>query len=110
MKGLLVYKNEDYKKNKSYAQLLIEYGKLLDLEIEVVHYEAIQMGVDEKGLWISSNHRSLEAIDFVINRTRESMLSKQLELMGIKVFNSYEVTHLANHKGRTHQFISSLGI
>ncbi|MBU3812799.1 MAG: hypothetical protein H9893_14275, partial [Candidatus Niameybacter stercoravium] len=70
----------------------------------------LQLGVDEDGPWLNHKGKRLAGLDFAINRSRESMLSKQLELMGIRVFNSYEVTYLANHKGRTHQFISSLGI
>ena len=108
--GLLIYKREDYRVNESYAAMLMEYGKKNQLYIQLVFYEDLQLGVDEDGLWMSHKGKRLEGVDFAINRSRESMLSKQLEFMGIRVFNSYEVTYLANHKGRTHQFISSLGI
>ncbi|MBC8578254.1 ATP-grasp domain-containing protein [Zhenhengia yiwuensis] len=108
--GLLIYKREDYRVNESYVAMLMEYGKKNQLYIQFVFYEDLQLGVDEDGLWMSHKGKRLEEVDFAINRSRESMLSKQLEFMGIRVFNSYEVTYLANHKGRTHQFISSLGI
>lgn len=110
MIGLVIYKEADYLINQSYAKMLVEYGLEEDLKIQVVMYEGLKLGVGEKGLWIKNGEEYIEDIDFVINRSRESMLSKQLELMHIPVFNSYEVTHLANHKGRTHQFVSSLGI
>lgn len=110
MKGLLVYRRADYLINKSYAKMLVQYGLEEGLEIEVACYEDLRLGVDEKGLWIKHKKALIDKIDFIINRSRESILSKHLELIGIPVFNSYEVTHLANHKGRTHQFVSALGI
>ena len=110
MEGLLIYKREDYLKNTSYANMLIEYGSLEGLEIRCICFEDIRFGVDEKGLWLSIDKQPIEPIDFVINRTRETMLAKQFEQMGIRVFNSSEVTHIANHKGRTHQFVSALGL
>lgn len=110
MKGLVVYKKADYLINQSYADMLVQYGLEQGLEIQVALYEELRLGVGETGLWIKNKEELIENVAFVINRSRESMLSKQLELMHIPVFNSYEVTHLANHKGRTHQFVSSLGI
>lgn len=110
MKGLLIYKKEDYLKNTSYANMLIEYGKLEGLEIQCICFEEVSFGVNEEGLWLSVNKKPIEEVDFVINRTRETMLAKQFESMGIRVFNSSEVTYIANHKGRTHQFVSSLGL
>ena len=109
-KGLLIYKKQDYELNKTYASMLIEYGKSHHMQVQLVLYEDIQYGVDQEGLWIQHQGQKIGEIDFVINRSRESMLSRHLEWMNIKVFNSYEVTHLANHKGRTHQFISHIGI
>lgn len=96
--------------NQSYAKMLQRYGEEQGVAIEIVLYEDLQLGVYEEGLWIRYKGQAVEHLDFAINRSRESMLSKQLELMGIRVFNTYEVTHLANHKGRSHQFISHLGI
>lgn len=110
MIGLVVYKKADYLINQSYANMLVQYGLEQGLEIQVALYEELRIGVGDTGLWIKNKERLIENVAFVINRSRESMLSKQLELMHIPVFNSYEVTHLANHKGRTHQFVSSLGI
>ena len=110
MKGLLIYKREDYLKNTNYANMLMNYGKQEGLEIECICYEDIQIGVNQDGLWINANMQKVHNIDFVINRTRESILGKQFEQMGIRVFNSSEVTYIANHKGRTHQFVSGLGL
>lgn len=52
----------------------------------------------------------LTDIDFVINRTRDSLIGTHFEKMGCKVFNSSIVTEICNHKGKTHQLINSHGI
>lgn len=52
----------------------------------------------------------LKDIDFVINRTRDSLIGKHFEKMGCKVFNNSEVTEICNHKGKTHQLVNSHGI
>ncbi len=61
----------------------------------------------------SSNPYTLSPLvdfDFVINRTRDSMIATHFEKMGCKVFNSSIVTEICNHKGKTHQLINSQGI
>ncbi|MEE1072690.1 MAG: hypothetical protein U0L26_09960 [Cellulosilyticum sp.] len=46
------------------------------------------------------------AVDFVINRTRDSLIATHFEQMGCKVFNNSKVTEICNHKGKTHQLIN----
>ena len=43
--------------------------------------------------------------DFVINRSRDYIISKEYEKIGIRVFNSSEVTRIANNKGLTYKFL-----
>lgn len=52
----------------------------------------------------------LKDTDFVINRTRDSLIGKHFEKMGCRVFNNSDVTEICNHKGKTHQLINSHGI
>lgn len=53
---------------------------------------------------------SFNDVNFVINRTRDSLIGAHFEKMGCKVFNSSVVTEICNHKGKTHQFINSHSI
>lgn len=55
----------------------------------------------------SYSYLPLKDIDFVINRTRGSLIGKHFEKMGCRVFNNSEVTEICNHKGKTHQLINS---
>lgn len=107
--GWLIYNRVDLEKNKVFAKMLIDYGKSSELELELFERETLILGVDEEGLYIQTPKGSVLP-SFVINRTRDSFFAKQLELMGVKVFNSYEVTDLCNDKRKTHQYINQLGI
>lgn len=49
-------------------------------------------------------------VDFVINRTRDTLVATHFEKMGCRVFNNSEVTELCNHKGKTHQLVNSANI
>lgn len=72
----------------------------------------------EPSPWVNSSLRlepspyicSPIEVDFVINRTRDTLIGTHFEKMGCKVFNSSMVTELCNHKGKTHQLVNAVGI
>lgn len=124
--GLLVYNQMDYDKNKWFANELITKAKALGLDLHLVLRENLILTIEDghfKTFWVASDfsteatqktesdaHLSPLDVDFVINRTRDTLISTHFEKMGCKVFNSAEVTELCNHKGKTHQFINAAGI
>lgn len=111
MKGWLVYLKEDIELNRVFAEALVGYGEAQGLEVELLLLEQLQMGIQDGCLCIKDQEGNLKAKpDFVINRSRDSMFAYQLEQMGVKVFNNAQVTYLCNHKSRTHQLVSALGI
>lgn len=109
IEGWVVYNREDLKKNISFATMIREYGLKRGLNIKILERENICMGVCKEGLFIKAEGQE-RLPQFVINRTRDSLFAKQLELLKIKVFNTYEVTDLCNNKLKTHQFVNQLGI
>lgn len=109
-RGWLVYNQEDYNKNNVYAEMLIEYGQAEGLEIELFIRETLVLGIEEAGLVVYQGDNRLEPPQFVINRSRDIDLAKHIEYMGVKVFNSSQVTEIANDKARSHQFVNRLGI
>lgn len=109
-KGWLIYNKEDYKKNKVYAKMLMDYGNKKGLDIELILREDLILGVDGIALVIDKQGERMKSPYFAINRSRDSQLAKHLEYMKCKVFNSSQVTEIANDKGATHQFINRLGI
>lgn len=109
IQGWLVYNQEDLKKNKFFAESLVRHGENLGLQMKLMVREEIVLGVNEEGLTMWCNE-STSLPTFVVNRTRDSFFAKHLELLGIRVFNSFQVTDLCNDKGKTHQFVNHLGI
>lgn len=110
--GLLLYTPEDYEKNKWFAGELITKASLYGLSLQLVLTTELLIGMDEEGLFYSvtsdaTKHRTL---DFLINRSRDSLISVHFEKLGCKVFNNSKVTEICNHKGRTHQLVNSTSI
>ncbi len=105
----LVYNREDAVKNSYFIDALITYARKCAIDLEFVLREKITLGMEGNHLFAAyKGQRSHPKL--VINRSRDSLLAKHLELMGIRVYNSYRVTHLCNHKARTHQFMSELEV
>lgn len=126
-KGLLLYNQVDYDKNKWFAGELISKAKILGIELTLVLRENLVLTIEEgcfKAFSYNASNFSTNAskkalhneylsplsVDFVINRTRDPLVGTHFEKMGCKVFNSAEVTELCNHKGKTHQLINAAGI
>lgn len=105
----LVYNQADYTKNSYFADELIAYAKMKNIHLELAIREKITLGIEDGALCLKHCNISSHP-QIVINRSRDSFLSKHLELMGIRVYNSYEVTDLCNNKSSTHQWISKLNI
>ena len=115
-KGLLIYNPEDYEKNKWFTQELLQKAALHNLSLTLVLRNELILSTDEKqglvAFHMVNPHALLPLVDldFVINRTRDSMIATHFEKMGCKVFNNSTVTEICNHKGKTHQLINSQGI
>lgn len=144
-KGLLIYNQMDYEKNKWFAHELISKASSFGLELSLVLHENLILTI-ENGKFLASIVSepslandvlsSVEAepslvenispnkmsepsliyklspgdVDFVINRTRDTLVATHFEQMGCKVFNHSKVTEICNHKGKTHQLVNHAGI
>ena len=134
--GLLIYNPEDYEKNKWFASELLTKAAHHGLSLKLILRHELVLSIEENaGLTafhlirasssedtsLSKDAPSLEDvssptlvpltdIDFVINRTRDSLIGTHFEKMGCRVFNNSTVTEICNHKGKTHQLINSRGI
>lgn len=94
LKGLLLYTEEDSRRNRRAIRLFQEAGQALEMQVELV--------TDAK--WLC------QYPDFVINRTRDWRLGEAFEQKGIPVFNSSEVTRVCNDKAVTLEAAEHLGI
>lgn len=115
LKGLLIYEEQDYIKNTWFAQHLITCAKDQGAELTLVLTKNLLLGYDQDGIFalhkkeVSSANRLIK-YDFIINRSRDSFISKQFELMGTRSFNNSKVIDICNDKLKTHQLINANGI
>ena len=144
-KGLLLYNQIDYEKNKWFAHQLVAKANQYHLELSLVLRENLTLTIENgqflalvvtepspnddvtclresepsptmnlstsaKEIASSQLELSPGDVDFVINRTRDSLVGVHFEKMGCVVFNNSTVTEICNHKGKTHQLVNNVGI
>lgn len=113
MKAWLIYKEEDVKKNQGYINSYIEEGEMLGITIRLVLAEELEFGVFNNQLSLIYKDNIInvkETLDFVICRTIYPLLSKQLEMMGVRVYNNAKVARICNDKAMTYQYVSKAGV
>lgn len=110
MIGWLIYRLKDAQKNKGYIDFYFEEGNKLGIDIRLILVEDLTFGVKNNTPFIEHKGKSLTNPNFVINRSRYPLLTKQLEEMGLKVFNNYKVAAICNDKAMTYQYISKLKV
>ena len=110
MVGWLIYSEQDVEKNKRYIEFYREEGKLQDIIINLILVEKLEFGIRNNSWFLSYNQEEIKYPDFVICRTIYPLLSKQLEYMGIIVFNNSQVAEICNDKAKTYQYVAKLGI
>lgn len=110
MVAWLIYFKDGAIRNEPYIKYYMEEGDKLDIQVKLILVEDLEFGVKNNTWYI--RHQGQEVInpDFVIVRAIYPLLSKQLELMGIKVFNNSLVSELCNDKAKTYQYLAKLGI
>lgn len=95
MTGYMIYEKNDAQKNKMYVEMHKEAFADFGVDIKLVLTDKIY----------KEYKMELGKPDFVINRSRDYIISKEYEKIGIRVFNSSEVTRIANNKGLTYKFL-----
>lgn len=95
MRGLLIYQPEDLVRNQWFAQELCKESAQYGLELLTVTTEQL-----------------LPAFvpDVVVNRSRDSAISRHYEAMGVRCCNNAAVTEITNDKWLTHQFLQQHGL
>ncbi len=108
--GWLIYSGPDMERNQEYIKWMLEEAADLDLNLTLLCKEELSLVMNSEKLSVFHQHTELDRPDFAIIRTIDFTLTKHLEFMGIKTFNSSEVSLLCNNKALTHQYLASLGI
>lgn len=117
MRAYLIYSAYEAKRNSAFADLLLQSAKEQSIDLELVLLEDISYGITSSSPTVWTNkcagmtcYKSLEDAGFVINRSKDSILSRQFELMGIRVFNSSSVSEMCNDKVKTYQYALSSNV
>lgn len=110
MVGWLIYHKEAAIYNERYIQFYIEEGRKLDVEVRLILVEELEFGVKNLTWFLKYRNEEIKLPDFAICRAIYPLLSRQLELMGIPVFNNSFVSEICNDKARTYQFLAKTGI
>lgn len=108
--GWLIYARKDYEKNREFARRFIDFASDYGLSISLVLREDIIFGIRDGSPFIDLNTCKGMLPRFAINRCMDPLLGKQLEIMGIRVFNPSAVSEVCNDKARTYQRIADLEI
>ncbi|WP_208591528.1 ATP-grasp domain-containing protein [Gracilibacillus suaedae] len=108
MNGWLVYRKEDSEKNHAFIDWIQTEAAKLGMELELVIYHELTYGIQDRRLFIDWKGRDYP--DFVMMRAIDPLLSRQFELLGIRVYNDSRVATIANDKAQTHQLFATYGI
>ncbi|MDC3412479.1 ATP-grasp domain-containing protein [Aquibacillus sp. 3ASR75-11] len=109
-KGWILYRAKDAKRNQAFIQWFQEESLKQSLSLELVFVEDLMIGIIDNQLQIKWRNRPVILPDFAIVRTMDPLLSQQLELLGIPVFNSSTVSRICNDKTLTHQYLATFGL
>ena len=109
-KAWLIYGKEDARRNESFIKMHQEAGKKLGLEIELLYAEEFSISVEQGENCLRYQGELLKKPDFVLCRTRDWLLTRQLEKMNISVFNNSEVSLVGNDKAIAYQEVAGLSI
>jgi gamma-F420-2:alpha-L-glutamate ligase len=110
MEAWIIYYRDSARYNEQYIQYYIKEGRKLGIEFRLILVEDLQFGVKNNGLYITYQNQNITKPDFVICRAIYPLLSKQLEFMGMKVFNNSFVSEVCNDKAKTYQYLAKTGI
>lgn len=90
MNGILIYTEEEAKRNSFAVEKIT--------------------GLLEIPLVISERDEIPDNIDFAVNRTDNAEIAKGLESRGVRVFNPYSLSLLANDKQKCYEFMQKNGV
>lgn len=93
MKLWMIYDREGMERNASYIQMYQERCRIYKIEVEPVLAETLPRHLQDGEMPVCA-----------LVRTIRPEINQMLEQAGIPVFNSYRVSYVCNHKGRTLEY------
>jgi gamma-F420-2:alpha-L-glutamate ligase len=106
----ILYYKESVCYNQKYIALYLKEGCQRGVDIRLILVEDLEFGVKDSHWFIRHLGKEIVPPDFVISRVIYPLLNRQLELMGIRVFNNSFVSEICNDKAKTYQYLAKTGI
>ncbi|MDF2908168.1 MAG: hypothetical protein K0R34_3489 [Herbinix sp.] len=110
MVAWIIYHRENAIYNQQYIRFYIEEGAKQGIECKLLLVEEMEFGVREGQWFLIYQKEEIILPDFAICRAIYPLLNRQLEYMGIPVFNHSFVAEICNDKARTYQYLAATGI
>lgn len=108
--GWLLYKKADAIKNQAYIDWFIREAQFAGMSLQLVYREDLTIGIMQQKRIILLKNEPVQLPDYAVSRTIDYVLSRQLESLGVTVFNASQISAMCNNKALTHQCLSRLGI
>lgn len=102
MNGLLFYKRNDYERNSWFANQIILEAKFQGITIELIIIDDCDLVIDNDELFILYKNKKIITADFAIVRSILPKFTMFIEKMGIRCFNSSNVSIMCNDKFLTY--------
>lgn len=110
LKAWLIYGKKDAEKNESFIRMHKEEGAELGMEIELFYAEELSITIENGEAELRYEGERRELPDFVLCRTRDWLLTRQLEQMGLLVLNNSTISLIGNHKAIAYQEAAKLSV
>ncbi len=110
MNGWLIYSIPDAARNRRNIGFYLEKSAQSGIKIELLYREYIEIGVFGGKLSVKYEGRGVAPPDFAICRTIAPGLTRQLEGLGVPVFNNSKVAEITGDKARTYQYLAGKGV
>lgn len=108
--GWLIYNYEDAKRNAQYIEFHRQEGSKLGIEIKLLYMEELEFGVVWDEWYVTYHGVKIDLPDFAVMRMNYPLFTRQLELLGIRVFNNSFVATICNDKAQTYQYVAKTGV
>ncbi|HPT79288.1 MAG TPA: ATP-grasp domain-containing protein [Candidatus Atribacteria bacterium] len=110
MRAWLIYDKFEAVRNRHYIQMYFDECSRRSIDLSLLLVEDMIIGVKNDRCIVLYKGSELQRPDFAICRAIKPLLTKQLELMGIPVFNNYQVASICNDKRKTYQYVSQANV
>src|SRR5699024_10255423 len=110
MEGWLIYNKTDAGQNTSYINWFVKEAHVQNISLQLILRENLTVGVIDDQLTVLLNGKPVALPDFAVIRTIEPLLNRQLESLGIAVYNPSGTAIICNDKALTHFHVSKLAI